>query len=172
MSFSAEAAAFQVQERLKALYNLVHEIEVERQKNEKNLSSITKLHEKYNSDDKAISQQQKLKSLYTAVADAEHEEELLRKALAKVNEIRSIRNERRIQARNAGNKETIRRGTLMKMLQGSAQTLPLWVGKPDEKAPALCGAVPADASYIAKVNINKSNINRNINSLRLIKNYK
>jgi len=68
-----------------------------------------------------------------------------------VNEIRSIRNERRIQARNAGNKETIRRGALMKMLQSSAQTLPLWVGKLGEKAPPLCGAVPAEPTYIAKV---------------------
>lgn len=148
-----DAAAFQVQERLKALYTLVHEIEAERLKNERNLANMTKLQERYNLEDKNASQQQKLKSLYTAIADAEHEEELLRKALSKVNEIRSIRNERRIQARNAGNKETIRRGTLMKMLQGSAQTLPLWVGKPDEKPPPLCGAVPADASYIAKVYI-------------------
>lgn len=97
--------------------------------------------------------QQKLKGLYSAaVADAEQEEELIRSALTKVNEIRSIRNERRIQARNAGNKETIRRGALMKMLQSSAQTLPLWVGKLGEKAPALCGAVPAEPTYIAKVN--------------------
>jgi SAGA-associated factor 29 len=96
--------------------------------------------------------QQKLKGLYSAaVADAEQEEELIRSALTKVNEIRSIRNERRIQARNAGNKETIRRGALMKMLQSSAQTLPLWVGKRGEKAPALCGAVPAEPIYIAKV---------------------
>lgn len=85
------------------------------------------------------------------MADAEQEEELIRNALTKVNEIRSIRNERRIQARNAGNKETIRRGALMKMLQSSAQTLPLWVGKIGEKAPALCGAVPAEPTYIAKV---------------------
>lgn len=56
-----------------------------------------------------------------------------------------------LQARNAGNKETIRRGALMKMLQSSAQTLPLWVGKPGEKAPSLCGAVPMEASYVAKV---------------------
>jgi len=36
--------------------------------------------------------------LYTAaVADAEQEEELLRAALIKVNEIRTIRNERRLQ---------------------------------------------------------------------------
>lgn len=39
----------------------------------------------------------------------------------------------------------------MKMLQVSAQTLPLWVGKPDSKAPPLCGAIPADPNYIAKV---------------------
>lgn len=39
----------------------------------------------------------------------------------------------------------------MKMLQGSAQTLPLWVGNPEEKAPPLCGAVPAEPSYVAKV---------------------
>jgi len=39
----------------------------------------------------------------------------------------------------------------MKMLQSSAQTLPLWVGKLGEKAPPLCGAVPAEPTYIAKM---------------------
>lgn len=67
-----------------------------------------------------------------------------------VQDIRNIRNERRIQARNAGNKETIRRGALMKMLQISAQTLPLFVSKPGEKVPPLCGAVQAEPGYIAK----------------------
>lgn len=55
-----------------------------------------------------------------------------------------------LQARNAGNKETIRRGALMKMLQISAQTLPLFVSKPNEKIPPLCGAIPADSTYVAK----------------------
>ena len=42
--------------------------------------------------------QQKLKNAYnSAVSDAQKEEELLRKVLEKINEIRSIRNERRIQ---------------------------------------------------------------------------
>lgn len=36
------------------------------------------------------------------------------------------------------------------MLQISAQTLPLFVSKPGEKAPPLCGAIAADSSYIAK----------------------
>ncbi|KAB7501348.1 SAGA-associated factor 29 [Armadillidium nasatum] len=55
------------------------------------------------------------------------------------------------QAKNSGNKETIRRGALMKMLQNSAQTLPLWIGGPGEKPPPLCGAVPPEINYIGKI---------------------
>lgn len=40
----------------------------------------------------------------------------------------------------------------MKMLQHDALTLPLWIGKLGEKPPPLCGAIPADSNYIAKVN--------------------
>lgn len=36
------------------------------------------------------------------------------------------------------------------MLQITAQTLPLFVSKPGEKAPPLCGCTAADSSYIAK----------------------
>lgn len=98
---------------------------------------------------------QKMKSLYKAcLQDAAVEEDTIRKALEKIHEIRSIRNERRIQARNAGNKEAIRRGALMKMVQISAQTLPLFVSKPGEKVPPLCGAIPAESNYIAKVGDN------------------
>jgi methyl coenzyme M reductase subunit D len=46
----------------------------------------------------------------------------------------------------------------MKMLQSSAQTLPLWVGKMGEKAPPLCGAVPAEPTYGAKVDHANKNI--------------
>lgn len=38
----------------------------------------------------------------------------------------------------------------MKMLDVSAQTLPLFVSKLNERIPPLCGAVPAESSYIAK----------------------
>ncbi|KAG7168060.1 SAGA-associated factor 29-like, partial [Homarus americanus] len=55
-------------------------------------------------------------------------------------------------AKNSGNKETIRRGALMKMLLNCAQTLPLWIGNSGEKPPALCGAVPPEQNYVAKVN--------------------
>lgn len=44
----------------------------------------------------------------------------------------------------------MRRGALMKSLQNAAQTLPLYVSKPEGRAPPLCGAVPADSSYIAR----------------------
>jgi len=94
----------------------------------------------------------KLKNYYaTAISEAEAEEALIRQALEKIYEIRAIKNERRIQAKHSGNKETIRRGALMKMLQTAAQTLPLWIGKPGEKPPPLCGAIQADNNHIAKV---------------------
>ncbi|XP_043488949.1 SAGA-associated factor 29 [Polistes fuscatus] len=154
MPFTADAAAAQIQERLRNVYQLVHDIEAQRSRSEHNLNNIVKTHEKVTPEDKVSSYyQQKLKNLYSAaVMDAQQEEEILRKALGKINEIRGIRNERRIQARNAGNKETIRRGALMKMLLSTAQTLPLYVGKaPGAKAPPLCGAVPAEPTYIAKM---------------------
>ncbi|XP_012276540.1 SAGA-associated factor 29 [Orussus abietinus] len=154
MPFTADAAAHQIQDRLKDIYQLVHKIEDARNRSEHNLGNIAKVHEKVAPEDKVSPYfQQKLKNLYsTAVSDTQQEEELLRKALTKINEIRAIRNERRIQARNAGNKETIRRGALMKMLLITAQTLPLYVGKtPEAKAPPLCGAVPAEPTYIAKM---------------------
>lgn len=78
---------------------MCHEIEDARNHSEVNLTNITKAHEKVIPDEKISPfHQQKLKVMYTsAVADAQVEEDLLRKALEKINEIRSIRNERRIQ---------------------------------------------------------------------------
>ncbi|EZA51808.1 hypothetical protein DMN91_003400 [Ooceraea biroi] len=154
MPFSADAAANQIEERLKTIHNLMLEIQSQRVRSEHNLNNITKTQEKVTPDDK-VSQyyQQKLKNLYNiAINDSQLEEELLRKVLTMINEIRTIRYERRIQARNAGNKETIRRGALMKMLLSTAQTLPLYVGKvPGGKPPPLCGAIPAEPTYIARM---------------------
>ena len=46
--------------------------------------------------------------------------------------------------------ENIRRAAHMKMLANSAQTIPLWVsGGEGDPPPPLCGAVPADPSYVA-----------------------
>lgn len=38
----------------------------------------------------------------------------------------------------------------MKMLQISAQTLPLFVSKSGERPPPLCGSIPADSTYVAR----------------------
>lgn len=94
-----------------------------------------------------------MKALYkTAIAQGEQEEDVLRKALQKISEIRNIKNERRIQARHSGNQETTRGACMrMRMLLSSAQTLPLFVGKVGERPPALCGAIPAEPNYLAKV---------------------
>ncbi|XP_057321423.1 SAGA-associated factor 29-like [Microplitis mediator] len=154
MSFVDDSATHRIQERLKNIYELVKNIESKRIKSEVSLNNITNFHEKMALNNKKTSQcQQKLKKLYdSAIKDAQQEEELLRSTLTKINEIRAIRNKRIIEARNAGNKESIRRGTLMKMLQSTAVTLPLYVGKiPGAKAPPLCGAVPAESTYIASM---------------------
>ncbi|XP_054310458.1 SAGA-associated factor 29-like [Pongo pygmaeus] len=42
------------------------------------------------------------------------------------------------------------RGVLMTLLQQSAMTLPLWIGKPGDKPPPLCGAIPASGDYVAR----------------------
>uniref|UniRef100_H3A8P0 SAGA complex associated factor 29 n=1 Tax=Latimeria chalumnae TaxID=7897 RepID=H3A8P0_LATCH len=88
----------------------------------------------------------KLRGLYTtAKADAEAECNILRKALDKIAEIKSLLEERRIAAKIAGlyndsepPRKTMRRGVLMTLLQQSAMTLPLWIGKPGEKKPCVC----------------------------------
>lgn len=143
---------FTRQERLRALQGLIHDIDNERRRNEQNLNSIFRTQEKLLFDDRSPVLQQKIRTLYKiGLHDASQEENLLRQALAKIQEIRAIRNERRIYARNSGNKETIRRGALMKMLEISAMTLPLFVSKIGEtRIPPLCGCIPADSSYVAK----------------------
>lgn len=143
----------QINDRLSEILKLLRDIETQRNRTEHNLNNITKIHEKVTPDDKVSTYyQQKLRNAYNAaIIDAQQEEEILRKTLAKIYEIRVIRNERRIWARNTGNKETIRRGAHMKMLVNIAQTLPLYVGKtPSVKPPPLCGMIPAEPSYIAK----------------------
>ncbi|XP_005183741.1 SAGA-associated factor 29 [Musca domestica] len=148
MPLTAENAAQQIQERLKDIQRLIHQIDDERRRSETNINGLTRAQQ-------SNIPMQKMKGLYKAcLQDAAVEEDTIRKALEKIHEIRSIRNERRIQARNAGNKEAIRRGALMKMVQISAQTLPLFVSKPGEKVPPLCGAIPAESNYIAKVGDN------------------
>ncbi|XP_023954415.1 SAGA-associated factor 29 [Bicyclus anynana] len=157
MPLTADVAAQQVQERLRSLHRLIYDIETERTRNEQCIDSILRAEKATESsssaDDSSSSshQQMQLKSLYKAgLTAAEQEERVLRAALSRIYEIRSIKNERRIQARHAGNKETIGCGALMKMLLSAAQTLPLHVGRVGERAPPLCGAVPADPGHIAR----------------------
>jgi SAGA-associated factor 29 len=101
--------------------------------------------------------QQKLKPLYTtAIAESETEFEKIRKALEKINEIRGLKNERRMVAKNSGNKETIRRGALMKALQTEAQTMPLFISiskKGSQKPPPLCGRISPEPNHISKAGV-------------------
>lgn len=135
-------------DRLKDIQQHIHKVDGERRRAENSIASLVRAQQGQVSTPKMKTM------LQSKILEATQEEATIRAALAKIHEIRNIRNERRIQARSAGNKEAIRRGALMKMVQLSAQTLPLFVGKPGERAPPLCGAIPAESNYVAKVGDN------------------
>nr|XP_054749507.1 SAGA-associated factor 29-like [Lytechinus pictus] len=149
-----------IQEMLAELYRLVKDTHKGKERSEANLGLITKTQESINQSQKISPYYRtKLRSLYqSALSDAENEAELYRKSLEKITEIKNIRNEQRLQARSAGHhsdsdgpRKIMRRGVLMNMLQQTAITLPLWIGRTEqEKPPPLCGAIPAESSYISK----------------------
>uniref|UniRef100_A0A452U2S0 SAGA-associated factor 29 n=1 Tax=Ursus maritimus TaxID=29073 RepID=A0A452U2S0_URSMA len=134
-------------------------LSLQEERSEHNLVNIQKTHERMQTENKISPYYRtKLRGLYTtAKADAEAECNILRKALDKIAEIKSLLEERRIAAKIAGlyndsepPRKTMRRGVLMTLLQQSAMTLPLWIGKPGDKPPPLCGAIPASGDYVAK----------------------
>ncbi|XP_011799627.1 PREDICTED: SAGA-associated factor 29 homolog isoform X2 [Colobus angolensis palliatus] len=153
------SADSRIAELLTELHQLIKQTQEERSRSEHNLVNIQKTHERMQTENKISPYYQtKLRGLYTtAKADAEAECNILRKALDKIAEIKSLLEERRIAAKIAGlyndsepPRKTMRRGVLMTLLQQSAMTLPLWIGKPGDKPPPLCGAIPASGDYVAR----------------------
>lgn len=142
-------SALKIQTRLKELHKCVKEVEEARAASEPTLAAITEAHKRAEVELRV--NRTDLRAKYDCgVKEALHEEELLRKALSKIYEIRDVRREMRIASKNAGNKETIRRGALMKMLASSAETIPLWVGRDSESPPPpLAGAIPPEPNYVA-----------------------
>lgn len=125
-------------------------IENDRRVNEANMNNMLRLKRNHYSGEEKVSAAKLRNSYRTCLSDAVKEESVIRDALDTIIEIRNIRHERRLQSRSSGNKETMRRGALMKYLLIAAQTLPLYVSKPEGFAPPLCGAIPAESSYIAR----------------------
>ncbi|CAH1800508.1 unnamed protein product [Owenia fusiformis] len=152
---SNNATDLKIKAMLKELHQLVFQVQQERERGEHNLNNITKTHERMQQEAKSKANakvspyfKSKLRGLYnTAMQDAEAEAELLRRALDKIAEIKAVRS-----GASSGDrpKQIMRRGVLMSMLQQNALTLPLWIGKPGEDPPPLCGATPADSTYIGK----------------------
>ncbi|XP_040560647.1 SAGA-associated factor 29 isoform X2 [Gallus gallus] len=147
------SADSRIAELLAELQRLLGHTQEERSRSEHNLINIQKTHERMQTENKISPYYRtKLRGLYTtAKADAEaecnHSDALcsiLRKALDKIAEIKSLLEERRIAAKIAGiysdaepPRKTMRRGVLMTLLQQSAMTLPLWIGKPGDKRHTL-----------------------------------
>jgi SAGA-associated factor 29 len=143
-----------IAEKLRDLYSMMSQYQDERNRSEHALSNISKTHERMQLEPQKPYYKQKLKGLYkTALQDADSEAELLRKSLEVIADVRNTVRARPRKAAHGFSKETaIRRGALMKMLQQSALTLPLFIAKSaDEKVPGLCGAIPAEPNHVGKV---------------------
>lgn len=148
-NFSVDDAKV-IKEKLSDLYSAIQEVNDERSNCVPTLTSIGKTHEKIQQEPCKPQLKSSLRRLYNkALQDCESEAESLQKCLDLIHDIRkTVRN----RPRKGGlfNKETsIRRGALMKMLQSSAQTMPLFIprGK-EEAAPSLCGCVPAESNEL------------------------
>ena len=142
-----------IQTILKDLGKNLKKVETARKSAEIGLESIKSQHSDIESEGvlSVTSQGKLLKSYHQAISEADREEEEVRRALDKIYQIRNLRNEMRLAARQNGNKENIRRAAHMKMLSISAKTIPLWVAQDGEEPPSLCGALPADPSYVAPI---------------------
>ncbi|CAG0920292.1 unnamed protein product [Notodromas monacha] len=98
----------------------------------------------------------KMKTLLTSVSQtSDAEEQSLRRALGIIHEIRTLQANYRHRQKATGQHEVMRRGALMMLLQSSASTLPLYVTKgnncaPAAGPPALCGCIPAEANHVSK----------------------
>jgi len=77
----------------------------------------------------------------------EEEVKSVRSALDLIQNIRALREERRVVAKEA---RSTRRGVLMAQLQAAAKTTPLWIGAPGEACPPLCGATPSLPNHVVK----------------------
>jgi len=146
-------AAKTIQTILKDLMKNMKKVESARKTAEVGLEQINSHHIEIKAEGLlSVASQSKLqKSYQQSIGDADREEEELRRTLDKIYQVRTLRNEMRLAARQQGNKENIRRAAHMKMLAISAQTIPLWVGEEGDEPPPLCGAVPADPNYVAKI---------------------
>lgn len=121
--------------------------------------NIQKSHEQMQTENKISPYYRtKLHGLYTtAKADAEAVCNIFWKALDKIVEIKSLLDARQISAKivdlyndSEPPRKTMHRGVLMTLLQQSAMTLPLWIRKPGNKPPPLCGTILASGDYVAK----------------------
>lgn len=138
----------QISARLSELQALLKRVQEVGSQRDENIAQLNKVKEKQ--------QKQKIRcSFKNAIQAHESESKSLRDALEVVMDIRkTLRQYQKKLIANVNNNQStggVRRGALMKILQQSASSLPLFIPeKLGESVPALCGRVPADQSYVAK----------------------
>ncbi|KFM57408.1 hypothetical protein X975_19666, partial [Stegodyphus mimosarum] len=137
----------------KELKNTLLQFEAERRKNAETMNSICRIYDEIEEDPrKAILQTHKLSSKHDkARKDIEREINLVKKALELIQEqhkyqyltVASKKGEKSMRAKG--------KAALMSQILQNGISLPLWIGKSTELPPPLCGAIPADPDYVAKI---------------------
>jgi len=148
----------QINERLTELCGLLRGVQEKRAQTEHNYGNLVKARDRHLEQQAKSSLKQKIKTLYkNTIASNETESKHLREALDVVVDIRQSLwqyHRKRLVASTLSNQAVggvPRRGALMKILQQSASALPLFIPENyGDRAPPLCGCIPADQSHVAK----------------------
>ena len=148
-----------LQESLKELAHLVREIHALRHETQREIHAAVLVKQralKEQERDKKLSNETRhdlKKHFWKSIDSCENEENALRKSLDVIKNIRLASNARSGFLSGLGRTqrgEVVRKSALMLNLKNLARQLPLWVPTNVEKAPPLCGAVPAPAGYEAE----------------------
>lgn len=141
-----------IAEKLKQLKEAVDEVQKARDASEGNIKAIGRVHHQMQEEPGKPYYKHKLKKLYkSAMTDCENEANAIQSCLDKLAHVRSALRKRPRKVTIFNRETSIRRGQLMKMLQSSAQTMPLYVPrKKNEEPPPLCGCIPPSPNYICK----------------------
>jgi len=150
MAMAMAAEADNIKARVSELVDSVQRLQARRERSQPTLDALNAVSERLVAEGVVTpaTRSQLKKGYVEDQTNCQEELALAQETLRHIYALRDMRTEMRNQAKSSGNKETFRRGALMKMLLNTAQTLPLFLGA---EPPPLCGRLPPEPSYIVPV---------------------
>lgn len=141
---------------LQELQSLIKQTQDERDSGAQTLAGIGKTHDRMKNEVRVSPYfKQKLLGLYqNALQDAKKVLALIEQSQGKMAAVKQEIGEKQArpvtQPKDVARRSGMRRGMLMTVLHQYALEQPVWLGKPGESPPSLCGCIPADDKYKCK----------------------